>query len=283
MEKPVAFLSDGLRLYGVLGLPPAPASRGVVLIHGWSGYRIGPHQMLVETARHLEARGFATLRFDLRGRGDSEGEDAETDLDGMIADTLVAVRFLREMAAVRAVALLGICSGANVAIGAATLEPDIRDLVLWSVLPFQPQVRKSDHLRRTRFFAIEYARRLFRRETWEKLRTGRVDFRAVRWALFSGGGRAVGRRNLKDSRRDIMAAFAGFRGRALFVHGDKDPDAARARAVFMPFCRAHGLNAQFHLIEGASHSYYSLAWKQRLITLTTNWLLSCSTSPEGPT
>ena len=273
MEQPVEFTSDGLQLYGILNAP-AGATRGVVLVHGWSGYRIGPHRMLVEMARRLAAKGIASLRFDLRGRGDSEGDEFTTNLDGMIADTMNAVKCLRERANVTRFGALGICSGSNVAIGAATLEQEIGELMLWSALPFQPeaQARTGDRTRRTRFYALEYAAKIFRAETWRKFFGGRINFGAVRRVMF-GARHDRDHRNLKDSRRNVMAAFAHFRGHALFINGDRDPDAAGAREVFIPFCRDHQIDAEFHLLEGANHSFYSLEQTERVLSLTLDWYL----------
>ena len=276
MEKPVSFVSDGLRLYGVLGLPDDAPRGAMVLVHGWSGYRIGPHGLLVAAARQFTAAGMATLRFDLRGRGDSEGDEKGTDLDDMIADTCHAIEFLRDETGIEQVALLGICSGANVAIGAATLEHRVDALILWSVLPFQPDAGKGQELRRTKHFALGYARKLFRPETWKKLVRGRINFRMVRRVLSGRSGGEQGERNLKDSRRDIMAAFAHYDGRAFFVHGSRDPEAPPARAIFIPFCETHGIPVAFHRIEGANHSYYSLAWTDRLITMSRDWLLGAT-------
>ena len=51
----MTFESAGLRVYGMLGLPDRaePGRRAVILLHGWSGYRIGPHRMLVRMARRF--------------------------------------------------------------------------------------------------------------------------------------------------------------------------------------------------------------------------------------
>ena len=149
--RPVTFDSDGCRLFGVLGAPEGEANgQGVVLVHGWSGYRIGPHRILVRTARRLNAAGYATLHFDLRGRGDSEGDYDDVDLDMMIADARHAVAFLREQGDCESVSLLGICSGANVALGAATLDTTIRHVIAWSALPFQKQASTRQHTARRR-------------------------------------------------------------------------------------------------------------------------------------
>lgn len=273
MEKAICFESDGLKLYGILGLPESGrAERGVVLIHGWSGYRIGPNRILVRAARALNAAGFATLRFDLRGRGDSEGESSQTDLDAMIADTCRAASALKEHGSVKSVALLGICSGANVAVGAATLAPEIRKLVLWSIMTFQPQKKKTDAMRRTGRFALSYAGKLFRAETWRKLFTGRVNFKIIWRVLFGSRSDEKEGRNLKDSSRDIPAEFAGYRGRALFIHGSRDPEAHGAREIFPRFCTAHSIPAEFVLIEGSNHNFHSVEWMDDVIGRSVTWL-----------
>ncbi|NQT52088.1 alpha/beta hydrolase, partial [bacterium] len=53
MERPVTLESDQ-RLVGVLHEPEGEAKNaGVVFVHGWAGYRGGPHRMFVEAARRL--------------------------------------------------------------------------------------------------------------------------------------------------------------------------------------------------------------------------------------
>ena len=266
MEKPVQFESDALKLYGILGRPDdgLPAM-GVVLVHGWSGYRVGPHRIMVHMARRLHDEGIVTLRFDLRGRGDSEGESEETDLDGMIADTCRAAEVLRERTQVEQIALLGICSGANAALGAATLMPQIRPLALWSVLPFAPQKSRTAAIKRTGSFARQYGGKLFRLSTWKKVFRGRVNFGMIRRVLFGHHFQTEEQRNKKDSSRGIMTAWESYKGRALFIHGSKDPEAAGARELYRAFCEEHGIPSEFHLIEGANHSYYSLEWEREVI------------------
>ena len=118
MEKPVTFESDVL-LRGVLNVPDGAAA-AVVFAHGWSGYRCGPHRMFVNAARRFAEEGIASLRFDFRGRGDSDGDAAATDLDAMIADLLAAAQFVRAEAGIERVFPLGLCSGGNVVLGAAS-------------------------------------------------------------------------------------------------------------------------------------------------------------------
>jgi pimeloyl-ACP methyl ester carboxylesterase len=244
----------------------------VALLHGWAGYRIGPHRMLVGMSRRLANAGFHALRFDMRGRGDSEGNGETACLDEMIEDALAAVEFLNEKTGIKEAVLAGICSGSNVAIGAATLQPDIRELALWSVLPFQPEQKAAQRLKRSKFYLAEYARKALKTETWRRLWRGEVSLRGVGRALRGDAKPASGERNLKDSSRDIMAAFAKYKGRALFVTGSADPEGMEGRKLFSAFCQAQGIRADFHFIEGATHSYYSTAHEKEVIDVTLDWL-----------
>ncbi len=269
MEEFVHIPSGNDRLLGVWTEPEGAAPLGVTVItlHGWGGYRIGPHRFMVKLARSLAREGAASLRFDFRGRGDSTGAQGSATLDTMIEDACRAVELAKTRAPGNRIVLWGLCSGGNVAIGAATLASDVRDLVLLSTLPFIPEKKAAEKIARTKDQAGNYARKLFRLATWKKLVTGAVNFRAVKKALF-GEKRAAGERDPKDSSRDVMAAFRGFKGRALFVYGGADKEAGGAGEHYSAFTSKHGIPAEFVTVEGANHDYYSLAWERRAIDLT---------------
>ena len=93
-EKGLFFDSAGQTLCAVVTTPDDQASTGVglVLLHGWTAYRIGPHRIFVKMARRLARRGIASIRFDFRGRGDSTGAADDTTLDTMIDDAVVLTR-----------------------------------------------------------------------------------------------------------------------------------------------------------------------------------------------
>ncbi|NOZ21940.1 MAG: alpha/beta fold hydrolase [Planctomycetes bacterium] len=266
MEAPVTFEKEGQKIYGVLHTPDAGrAACAVVLVHGWTGCRIGPNRILVHVARRLVEEGMAALRFDLCGRGDSEGDFEANDLDGMVADTCAAIDFVKERLAPERIAIWGLCSGGNVAIGAGTLRDDIDLLLPCSTLPFQPEQQKmvAIKVKRTGSFAKEYFKKLFRLETWRKLVCGAIHFGMVRKALFGHmAAPEVDGRNPKDSARDIMADFAGYKGKALFIYGGADPEAGEARKHFEEFGREKGLDLRFHVVEGANHNFSSVEWEK---------------------
>jgi pimeloyl-ACP methyl ester carboxylesterase len=92
-EFPIVFGSHGLRLKGKVLLPktseaddPVP---GAVLCHGFGA----AHRVMEPCARTMAAQGIATLIFDLRGHGSSEGA-----ADGkMVEDVVDAWSFLSRL------------------------------------------------------------------------------------------------------------------------------------------------------------------------------------------
>ncbi|NQT18583.1 MAG: alpha/beta fold hydrolase [Planctomycetes bacterium] len=248
---------------------------GVVLVHGWSGYCIGPHRMFVNAARRFAAEGLHCLRLDLRGRGDSPGDKNDTDLDAMIDDVLAAGRYLRANGSQK-LCVLGICSGGNVTLGAGSLDKSIDGLILWSTPLFAPHKKRTEQLRRTGFFLIEYLKKLFRRETYAKFFAGKLNLRLI-LRILAGKGRgnprpADGGRNPKDSLRDVMSDLEGYGGRMLFVYGSADDEAAGAPQFYGGYCEENSIPAAFHTVDGANHSYYSLDWENEVIDATLLWL-----------
>jgi pimeloyl-ACP methyl ester carboxylesterase len=278
LERAVGFDSGGKTLRGVLSTPETSgrAVRGVVLLHGWATYRIGPHAMLVKLARELAGLGVAALRFDFRGRGESAGGFGEAGLDEMIDDAARAAAFLRGETRVERVAAVGLCSGANVGLAAAALEEGSFDRVAaLSALPFQSHRSFAQELRRRRGRLRELGARALAPSTWWRLVTGRVRAFRVLGNLFRGeGSRKVqagpgAERNLKDSRRDVMAALATYPGRLLFVWGGADDEGMGAKSHFEGFSLAHSLDARFEVIAGSNHNFYLLAWESELFDLVT--------------
>jgi len=277
-EEAVSFRSAENTLYGTLGLPEREPRGGVVLVHGWTGCRMGPHRILVESARRLNAIGFATLRFDISGRGESEGDPFATDLDRMIDDTAAAAREMRRrLPGGSPIALWGMCSGGNVSLGALTLDSDIAAAVCWSTYPFQSQRKSAQDVKRTGHMLGEYVRKVFRLETWKKLVTGRIQFRMVFRALFGhfGKKRDEESRNLQESVRDaeIVQDLGNYKGRLLFLFGGADPEAADARRMFGELFASRCVRADFDEIPGANHNFYSLEWKHAAIERSAEWLV----------
>jgi hypothetical protein len=126
-EEPVQFMSEGLRLEGGLSVP-AGASSAVVVCHPHPLYGGSMENSVVRSvARRLERDGVATLRFNFRGAGRSEGR--YDDGIGETADARAACRFLIERSGAAALTLAGYSFGAVVGLRAGHDDASVERLV----------------------------------------------------------------------------------------------------------------------------------------------------------
>lgn len=137
MEQFAQFTVDGQRLYGMQHTPDAtPPDTGwpaVVMVHGFTGSRTESHRLFVLLSRLLAERGFASLRFDCRGSGESQGDFSEMTVTREIEDTRAACEYLRRQPGIdpQRVTLLGFSLGGLVATMSAPLVSAHR-LLLWA-------------------------------------------------------------------------------------------------------------------------------------------------------
>jgi len=256
------------------GLPetvhqPLSGSRGTVyLVPGWSGPRSGPADLLVFLADRIAAAGWTAVRSDLPGRGDSAGDFAACDLDKMI-ESIAAQNGAGQRV------LLGLCSGGNVSLGAATLGTFSGGLIALSTLPFQPSRGKEFEQKRAMKNLKNYAKKALSPSTWMRLFKGEINTDRIKKNLTASEGKAPGERNLKDSKRDIEKELLQWKGPALFIWGDGDEEAALARQHFEKLHQA-GMGARaetrFHTIAGANHNFYGRGWREELSWMIVEFL-----------
>jgi alpha-beta hydrolase superfamily lysophospholipase len=114
---------DGLHLAGTLVTPDEPASHAVVLVHG-GGVTREEGGFFTRLADGLSEAGVASLRFDLRGHGESEGRQEELTLAAILNDIRLALSFVRETINLERVSLLGASFGGGVCAYYAAKRPD---------------------------------------------------------------------------------------------------------------------------------------------------------------
>ena len=97
---------DGLHLAGTLASPDQPGDRAVVLVHG-GGVTREEGGFFTRLAAGLGAAGVASLRFDLRGHGDSEGRQEDLTLAAILNDIRAALEWLRPSSGASRLSQLG--------------------------------------------------------------------------------------------------------------------------------------------------------------------------------
>ncbi len=123
---------------------PADAIRSpltAVLLNAGAMRRIGPNRMWVEAARRWAARGVPTVRVDLRGIGDADGEEsgyvrnAGLYVPELIEQTREVIEHLAARDLPPRFALVGLCSGAHWALHAAAADPRVAALLTINLYP----------------------------------------------------------------------------------------------------------------------------------------------------
>lgn len=225
-ERALAFRCQGQRLLGVLAEPARAGKTGLLIVVGGPQYRAGSHRQFVMQARSAAAAGVPTLRFDVRGMGDSEG--SQRNFEQISADIGAAIDALMEACpSVRRVALWGLCDGASAAL--LYLDHSAQDPRVQGLCLLNPWVRSETTLAATHVKHY-YAQRVLQREFWAKLLRGKVAgdavsglVRSVRLALRPQAGKPCAGTAADAPYQQRMArAWARFEGRVLLVLSGND-------------------------------------------------------------
>lgn len=130
-EDQVEIVSDGLAIRGVLHSPEADSWPLVVVCHGLFSSKDGSKY------RHLgqafAARGFACIRFDFRGCGESEGRLEESTVSGRWQDLRNVISRARGLQGFNGnLGLLGSSLGGYLALLEAGRNPLVLCVAVWS-------------------------------------------------------------------------------------------------------------------------------------------------------
>jgi alpha-beta hydrolase superfamily lysophospholipase len=129
MQHPLTFMSDGLKLSGVLHVPdgrkPGEKLPTFIVLHGFVGTKDKSHVELVTDM--LEELGYCAFRIDFRGCGESEGARGEVRCFDQVADTKNALTFISEREEVDPdrIGVTGHSFGAAVAVFAGGIDERI--------------------------------------------------------------------------------------------------------------------------------------------------------------
>ncbi len=136
MEKPSYFDGGNGKLFGVLHTPERRAGKkGVIFLHPYAEEKQRVDRILVGLARLLCANGYFAMRFDFFGCGDSEGNFEEMSRETQMSDLERAKKVFLETTGVEEVTLFGVRLGSNIAAQYAGIDPEIRNVILWSPIP----------------------------------------------------------------------------------------------------------------------------------------------------
>lgn len=275
-EEPVGFACEGETLCGVLARPERPADLGIVVVVGGPQTRVGSHRQFVLLARALAAAGHPALRFDVRGMGDSSGE--QRAFEHLTPDIGAAIDALQaQCPAVRRIVLWGLCDAASAALLYCdeTRDPRIAGLCL-----LNPWVRSEASLAKTQVKHY-YGQRLLQKEFWLKLLSGRLNILAALAALLRKLGQASSRSAPSLGFQERMArGWQNFTGPILLVLSGDDYTAKE----FLEYtasspswrCLLERDGVTRVAVPAADHTFSSREWRDTVAASCLKWLAATS-------
>lgn len=263
---------DGLHLATTVVTPDGQPERAVVLVHG-GGVTRDEGGFFARLAAGLGDAGVASLRFDLRGHGESEGRQEDLTLSAILNDIRVALERVREATGAHRLSLLGASfAGGVCAYYAAKRPTELDRLVL-----FNPQLDYKQRTITSRPYWTDdqldddMAQRLAQEgfiQFTPTLRHGRPILNEVLWF-------------------EVLSLLGDIRAPTLVVHGTKDTfvPVEASRAAMDLFTAEHKLVE----IEGAQHGFavhddpqylnpQSQEWQAFVIRTVTDWITASSSS-----
>jgi len=216
----------------------APA---VLLVHGFSDSALGGHQLFVQTARHLVARGAVVRSHDRLGQGVSDGAFADITIRDEVEQVVAMVRAADRGQGVHVIAhSLGAVESA---LAAARVPSLVRTLTLWSPAGVVvDDITKHDEIQGQPLAPV-------RERGW-----------------FDFGGMPLGSAFIADVQDDldVYGPVSGYRGPADVVHGSEDA------IVPVSYGRRYAellSGARLTVVDGADHGWSSVPFRERLLAL----------------
>jgi pimeloyl-ACP methyl ester carboxylesterase len=214
LVRETAFEFDyrGDRIAGVLTAPLSAAALDLcaVLLNAGALRRIGPQRMWVEAARRWAAGGISTLRFDIAGVGDSDGDASSFSQRGAFqreefsGQVIAALDALELRGLPGRFVLGGVCSGAYWALHTALADERVRGLLLLNLLAFvwSPELGVARDRRRARTLMHEgkvgKVLRIAAEDRWRIARLLATELRRLR---------SVGGTSTRDTRGEVVTSL----------------------------------------------------------------------------
>ena len=253
------FNCEGDSLVAIIEMPERPVQRGVLVLTGGPQYRSGAHRQYTLLGRTLASRGIPVMRFDCRGKGDSEGQPRH--FDAIEKDIGAAVRlFQARLPQLEELVLWGIGDGATAAILYGHTDYRIGGLVLLNPWVRGPAADRSSPLPKP-------PARLGEMEFWRKMSTPGADL-AQSMLTIREQMRATARDPDVPMPQRIVASLSCFEGPVLAILGGGDPIGREFATMIVRYeLRCRRVN-----VPGANHTFASRDWRDDVAQVSANWM-----------
>jgi alpha-beta hydrolase superfamily lysophospholipase len=231
--------SRGKRLSAMVHQPQGVSNPPVVIVcHGFTGEKVGGNQFNLHVANGIEAAGFAVVRFEYAGSGESEGEFAvDTTITGWKSDLREVVHWVKKQPALQKgpLFLLGHSLG-----GCVVLLHEDTDHLISGRIALAPVIHPEENFREI----------ILGPQMWAASLAGETisHFFGKGYFLQPNFVRDIARQN--HSPLQVGQTYAD---PVLLIHGTEDP--AVPAEGSRQFYQEYNGPKELFLIEGADHSF----------------------------
>lgn len=264
-------------IHGITTIPEYKNNYAIIFLHGWGGYRVGPHDMFVKFAQAFSQMGYYCLRFDFRGKGYSGKREDNTTKETMREDLDKVMIYCRENLNVKKIILLGICSGAKLALYYATCSSfTIQSIIALSSAPLNPMADNNIlALQHMRANIIMYSKKLLSKNFYTKLLYKEINFKSAYKNIFINSFNILKPKRRTPIKRKSLSTFNVAIPEILIIQGEADPEAKVTSRQISIFLKKHEIEPVVYYISKANHSFYSQEWENKIMTIIINWLEKC--------
>lgn len=283
-EQVLRFGDDGT-LIGILTVParPRPDAPAVILITAGMVHRSGPNRMHVTLAHALAGLGFATLRFDLSGIGDSRNRaDGVPAAESAVLETQSGMAAVTAAVGARTFVLAGLCSGAVTAFRTALCDERVTATVLLNPQAFHHDAEWNAHVTNLTEARRYLTRSAVDRSRWKRALTGQIDYRRAVDVLYTRAVRASTPAPARSPIADELAgqfqrlAARGTRQLVVCCEGDSSIDYMSEILGRHVGEQANSPAMTMHLFERTDHSFTLAAAQRRLSAVVCEWLTAAA-------
>ena len=230
-EKQMYITDDGIRLNAKLDIPDGCGEKCplVIVIHGFTGHMEERH--ITAVSKTLNEIGFATLRVDMYGHGNSDGKFENHTLFKWLTNALTVIDYARSLDFVTDLYLCGHSQGGMTVMLAGAMKHD----VIKGLIPLSPAWMIPEAARKGTLLGQDF------------------DPDHIPDVLPAWGDRGLGGNYVRVAQTiHVEDAIDRYTGSVLIVHGDQDEAVPVEYAVK---AAERYRNCKLVLVPGDTHCY----------------------------
>jgi len=249
-EKVVFYNEKKQKLVGLLALPENKKPPIIVMIHGFAGTKDYP-PFFNACVKPLTDAGFAILKIDCRGSGESDLQFRDATIESESEDVLTTLNYVKKLSSVDStkMALIGTSLGCAIILASLKSNRDARTIIFWNPVIHpkgDPYLDSAKHRRTVDNEGVFYVRQAIGKK---ELIAGKVFFNEM--INF-------------DAKQYLEFVHA----KILFIRGLQD----RKERIVWDKEDVKLFRAKYETIENADHIFRYVNSQKRLVEITIKWL-----------